>query len=459
LRKAVTGAGATAAALGTNAVAGLAAQETASPVPGIKIPAEFEAAKTAVLPKLEFPLSGAQVFARVCKDEGVAALFCCPGNYTVIHAVASTGIQLSADATKARWRTPPTRSSAARASSRPGRVPKGRASSTIICFAAANAARTPLLFLASNMAIAHEDMEAGIQLAYQQPVTEGFKKYGRRLINPSRVHEYAGYAFRILKSGVPKPVHLDFPAEVTSAKFKDASEPEYYHGKARYRTDSRAHPSPKDITKAIDMIKVARRPLIVSSNGVFHSKGWDALKQFAEKGQIPVAESGAMKGQFSDASPLSANAAPGRTFARNPKLYPPRQLLSEHIRLRSTLSAHARELLILRPGWLARSEYEWAQHVRNGRQAGLDSNRIASGADAPGWDPFDVALVRAADELYRDDYISDATWTALAARFNASELMDVLITAGGYRMVSMALNAFGVQLEPGAERFPVAPTR
>ena len=59
------------------------------------------------------------------------------------------------------------------------------------------------------------------------------------------------------------------------------------------------------------MIRTARRPILVSSNGVFYSKGWDALKQLAEKAQIPVVESGAMKGQFSDASPLSANAAPG----------------------------------------------------------------------------------------------------------------------------------------------------
>jgi thiamine pyrophosphate-dependent acetolactate synthase large subunit-like protein len=49
----------------------------------------------------------------------------------------------------------------------------------------------------------------------------------------------------------------------------------------------------------------------VSSNGVFYAKAWEALKAFAEKAQIPVVESGAMKGQFSDASPLSANAAPG----------------------------------------------------------------------------------------------------------------------------------------------------
>jgi len=35
----------------------------------------------------------------------------------------------------------------------------------------------------------------------------------------------------------------------------------------------------------------------------------------------------------------------------------------------------------------------------------------------------------------------------------------VLITVGDYRMVSAALNALGVQLEPGDERFPTIPPR
>jgi thiamine pyrophosphate-dependent acetolactate synthase large subunit-like protein len=37
-------------------------------------------------------MTGAQVFARACKAEGVAALFCCPGNYSVVHAISDTGI-------------------------------------------------------------------------------------------------------------------------------------------------------------------------------------------------------------------------------------------------------------------------------------------------------------------------------------------------------------------------------
>jgi hypothetical protein len=38
--------------------------------------------------------------------------------------------------------------------------------------------------------------------------------------------------------------------------------------------------------------------------------------------------------------------------------------------------------------------------------------------------------------------------------FDAKQMLDILTTIGGYRMVSMALNSFGVQLEEKAERFP-----
>jgi thiamine pyrophosphate-dependent acetolactate synthase large subunit-like protein len=307
LRKAVSGAGvAVAAAAGAPAVN--AANEAAPP---IRIPEEFSAAATASPRRPEFPMSGAEVFARACKDEGVAALFTCPGNYPVVHAIAGTGIPTYGG------RHEGSMAHAADAFTRiTGEIAvcsgtEGPGFTDMICaIATANAARTPLLVLASNMAMSQEDTEAGIQLGYQQPTTEGLKKYGKRLVNPRRVHEYAGYAFRQLRTGVPRPVHLDFPSEVAAARFKDASELTYFYDKTQYRTESRPHPSPKDVAKAIDLIKAARRPIVVSSNGVFYARAWDALKRFAEKGQIPVVESGAMKGQFSDASPLSANAAP-----------------------------------------------------------------------------------------------------------------------------------------------------
>ena len=305
LRKTVTGAGATAAVA--------AAGQTAHAAdPAVTIPAEFAAASSTAPRRLEFPMTGAEVFARACKEEGVAALFCCPGNYNVVHALAATGVPSFGG------RHEGSMAHAADAFIRvTGEIAissgtEGPGFTDMICaIACANAARTPMLVVASNMSLNQEDTEAGIQLGYHQPTTEGLKKFGKRLINPRRVHEYAGYAFRQLRSGVPKPVHLDFPAEVAAARFKDAEELEFFYDRSRYRTEARPYPAPKAIAAAIDLIRKAQRPIIVSSNGVFYAKAWDALKAFAEKAQIPVVESGAMKGQFSDASPLSANAAPG----------------------------------------------------------------------------------------------------------------------------------------------------
>ena len=52
-----------------------------------------------------------------------------------------------------------------------------------------------------------------------------------------------------------------------------------------------------------------------------------------------------------------------------------------------------------------------------------------------------------------------AAGDTLSATLDSKQLLDVLITTGGYRMVSMALNTFGVQLEPGALRFPASLAR
>lgn len=306
VKKAVIGAGAT-AALGATRVA--AEQEGPDP---ITIPSEFEAARSASLPEIDFPMSGAQVFARACHEEGVKALFCCPGNYDIIHAIAQTGIPAYGG------RNEGSQAHAADAFCRAtGEIAatsgtEGPGFTNMICaVASANAARSPILVLASNKSVFAEDSEQGIQDAYQQPTTEGMRKYGKRMITPARVWEYAGYAFRQLKSGVPKPVHLDFPSEIARARFDDPLEIEYFFNKTKYRTETKPHPDPRAIEQVAEMLRTAERPMIVSSNGVFYAKAWDALRQLAERAQIPVVQSGATKGQFPADHELCADAAPG----------------------------------------------------------------------------------------------------------------------------------------------------
>lgn len=119
---------------------------------------------------------------------------------------------------------------------------------------------------------------------------------------------------------------------------------------------------------------------------------------------------------------------------------------------KNDLPAREREIVILRIGYLCKSGYEWTQHVPIGVRAGLTDDevaRIKGGADAGGWSPADQALLRAADELHHDQFITDATWAALKAHFTDKQCMDVVFTAGQYTQVSMILNSFGVQLDAG----------
>ena len=118
----------------------------------------------------------------------------------------------------------------------------------------------------------------------------------------------------------------------------------------------------------------------------------------------------------------------------------------------SSLPERERELVILRMGWNCRSGYEFGQHRRIGLQAGLsleEVERVKAGPDHEAWTSHEAALLRATDELHADAFITDATWNALAERYDTKQMMDVVFAAGQYNLVSMALNTLGVQLEPG----------
>lgn len=147
------------------------------------------------------------------------------------------------------------------------------------------------------------------------------------------------------------------------------------------------------------------------------------------------------------------------TLAHHPKLLKHWMVFANHILVKSSLAPRERELVILRIAWLCRAEYEWGQHVVIGRMAGLsdeDIERIRSGPDAPGWDPFSAAVLRAVDELHGDACLGDATWQALSERYSTEQLMDLIFTVGQYAMLAMALNSLGVRLDEGLPAMPPA---
>ncbi|HJW64820.1 MAG TPA: carboxymuconolactone decarboxylase family protein [Actinomycetes bacterium] len=145
------------------------------------------------------------------------------------------------------------------------------------------------------------------------------------------------------------------------------------------------------------------------------------------------------------------------TLARNPELFRRWLPMAAEFYTDTSLAPRQRELLILRTAWRCRSDYEWGQHVRMGRAAGLTDAEVAAVTgplDARAWSPADEALLRAVDELVDDHTVAPSTWAALARHFDEPHLIEVVMVVGTYIGLAGFLNAVGVEREAGVSGLP-----
>jgi 4-carboxymuconolactone decarboxylase len=133
------------------------------------------------------------------------------------------------------------------------------------------------------------------------------------------------------------------------------------------------------------------------------------------------------------------------TFVNHPDLTRSYLTFSFYLLTRSTLSPRLRELAVLRVAHLTACAYEWDEHVAIGKKAGLTDDDIAALQRGEATDEFDGTILTAVDELVDKTQMSDETWAALGERWDKRQLMDFVFTVGGYHMLAMALNTFGVE--------------
>ncbi len=127
-----------------------------------------------------------------------------------------------------------------------------------------------------------------------------------------------------------------------------------------------------------------------------------------------------------------------------------------------TIAPRDREIVISRATARCGAEYEWGVHaVAFGRALGLGDAQLAAtvhGSPAdPAWSEHDGLLIELVDELHDTATVSDGLWSRLAAEWSPGQLVELLVLAGWYRLISQVINACGVQHEDWAERFPAPP--
>jgi 4-carboxymuconolactone decarboxylase len=141
-----------------------------------------------------------------------------------------------------------------------------------------------------------------------------------------------------------------------------------------------------------------------------------------------------------------------RVIVRHPEMYRVFVPYIAQVIGGTKLPPRDREVLVVRTLALGNDVYEAHHHVQIALKAGMsDADIAAVRAGAGGLSDWDRLLVRAADELVRDQVLGNATWAALAERYSQQQLMDLVFLVGCYNVMAMLTNSFGMEVESDPE--------
>lgn len=148
-----------------------------------------------------------------------------------------------------------------------------------------------------------------------------------------------------------------------------------------------------------------------------------------------------------------------RTLARNPRVF--RRFMAGGLLDKGTLSLREREIVIDRACARCGGEYEWVVHIAFfGERVGFGPAEVAAtvapGADADCWNAREKLIVRLVDQLHDTSTVDDDLWMTLKTAFSDEQLLEMIVLAGLYHMVSFVVNATRLPLEDYAARFPQA---
>jgi len=147
------------------------------------------------------------------------------------------------------------------------------------------------------------DYEEMDQLAIAKPLC----KAAFRVLHAQDIGVGIARAIRAALSGRPGGVYLDLPAKL----FSQTMERLEGLGSLIKVVDPapRQIPAPDSVTRALDLLKDAKRPLIILGKGAAYAQADAAIRELVEKSGVPYLPMSMAKGLLPDTHDLSASAA------------------------------------------------------------------------------------------------------------------------------------------------------
>ena len=174
------------------------------------------------------------------------------------------------------------------------------ATNLITGVADANMDHAPLVAIAGQASThrLHKESHQVLDLVQMfQPIT----KYATRLLTPNTITEVVRKAFKLAQTEKTGASFIEFPENIAEMELDDYPLP--------VKNPMLPEPAQDQVERAIKAISAAHEPLILAGNGVVRSGAWRQLQDFAERMNIPVANTFMAKGVMPFNHPLALGSA------------------------------------------------------------------------------------------------------------------------------------------------------
>ena len=159
---------------------------------------------------------------------------------------------------------------------------------------------SPLLSISGSAELAELGrgaMQEIDQVGMARPVTKG----AWMVTDTRRIPDMIAHALRVAYSGRRGPVHLTIPVDIQQQVVSEGEVA--FYAPSEYRGTGASQASPEQVRQAIDLLRGAKRPLIVAGSAAAYARSGDTLQRFIETTRLPLLTEGDARGFVSDEHP------------------------------------------------------------------------------------------------------------------------------------------------------------
>ncbi len=159
---------------------------------------------------------------------------------------------------------------------------------------------SPLLSISGSAELAELGrgaMQEIDQVGMARPVTKG----AWMVTDTRRIPDMIAHALRVAYSGRRGPVHLTIPVDIQQQVVSEGEVA--FYAPSEYRGVGASQASPEQVRQAVDLLRGAKRPLIVAGSAAAYARSGDTLQRFIETTRLPMLTEGDARGFVSDEHP------------------------------------------------------------------------------------------------------------------------------------------------------------